>query len=470
MSLNYKYLLLALCAVLFSCQPSTEKKETTDMSTDKFTGAKGEVKIMTLDPGHFHAALVQKYDYEAVDPIVDVFAPDSPDVDGHLNRIKGFNTRAENPTHWEEKVYRGDDFFEKMIAEKPGNVVVIAGNNAKKTEYIRDAVAAGINVLADKPMIITPEKFDMLKLAFKTAEDNGVLLYDIMTERHEVTTILQKTLSQTPSVFGQLEVGSPDNPAVTKESVHHFFKYVSGNPLVRPAWFFNVAKQGEGIVDVNTHLVDLIQWECFPEQIIDYKNDIEITSAKRWPTELTPSMFNRVTGLDGYPEELLGDVKNDSILHVYSNGEINYKIKGINAKASVIWNYEAPEGAKDTHYSIMRGTKANLVIRQGEAQGYKPKLYVEPVGDIDLTEFENELQKAVDQINESYDGASLEKSDDGWIIVIPDKYKLGHEAHFTQVTKKYLGYLKEGKLPAWEVPNMLAKYYTTTQAFIKSKE
>jgi predicted dehydrogenase len=461
MSLNYKYSLLAICAVLFSCQPSTEKKETTDMPTDKFTGAKGEVKIMTLDPGHFHAALVQKFNLDQVDPVVDVFAPAGPDVDGHLNRIKGFNTRAENPTHWEEKVYRGDDFFEKMIAEKPGNVVVIAGNNAKKTEYIRDAVAAGINVLADKPMIITPGKFDMLKQAFKTAEDDGVLLYDIMTERHEVTTILQKTLSQTPSVFGQLEVGSPDNPAVTKESVHHFFKYVSGNPLVRPAWFFNVAKQGKGIVDVNTHLVDLIQWECFPEQIIDYKNDIEITSAKRWPTELTPSMFNRVTGLDGYPEELLGDVKNDSILHVYSNGEINYKIKGIN---------EAPEGAKDTHYSIMRGTKANLVIRQGEEQGYKPKLYVEPVGDIDLTEFENELKNAVDQINKSYDGASLEKSDDGWIVVIPDKYKLGHESHFTQVTEKYLGYLKDGKLPEWEVPNMLAKYYTTTQAFIKSKE
>ena len=365
MSLNYKYSFIALVAIVFSCQPSTEKKETTEMSKEKFTGAKGEVKIMTLDPGHFHAALVQKFDYKAVDPIVNVFAPAGPDVDGHLNRIKGFNSRTENPTHWEEKVYRGDYFFEKMIVEKPGNVGVIAGNNAKKTEYIRDAVSAGINVLADKPMIITPDKFDMLKEAFRIAEENGVLLYDIMTERHEISTILQKTLSQMPNVFGQLESGSPDNPAVTKESVHHFFKYVSGNALIRTAWFFNVSKQGEGIVDVNTHLVDLIQWECFPEQIIDYENDVEITSAKRWPTELTPSMFNKVTGLNGYPDELLGDVKNDSVLHVYSNGEINYKIKGIHAKASVIWNYEAPEGAKDTHYSIMRGTISNLVIRQG---------------------------------------------------------------------------------------------------------
>ena len=30
-------------------------------------------------------------------------------------------------------------------------------------------------------------------------------------------------------------------------------------------------------------------------------------------------------------------------------------------------------------------------------------------------------------------------------------------------------YLKEGKLPDWEVPNMLAKYYTTTAALDLAK-
>ena len=44
------------------------------------------------------------------------------------------------------------------------------------------------------------------------------------------------------------------------------------------------------------------------------------------------------------------------------------------------------------------------------------------------------------------------------------KYKVGHEAHFGQVTEKYLQYLVDGKLPDWEVPNMIAKYFTTTQA------
>jgi predicted dehydrogenase len=75
-----------------------------------------------------------------------------------------------------------------------------------------------------------------------------------------------------------LQTGTPEEPAITKESVHHFFKYVSGSPLVRPAWFFDVEQQGEGIVDVTTHLVDLIQWEAFPEVTLK-KEDVEIVSA-----------------------------------------------------------------------------------------------------------------------------------------------------------------------------------------------
>ncbi|MDH4092336.1 MAG: oxidoreductase, partial [Cyclobacteriaceae bacterium] len=39
-----------------------------------------------------------------------------------------------------------------------------------------------------------------------------------------------------------------------------------------------------------------------------------------------------------------------------------------------------------------------------------------------------------------------------------------HEAHFTRVTEKFLEYLKNKNMPDWEVPNMLAKYYTTTKA------
>ena len=102
-----------------------------------------------------------------------------------------------------------------------------------------------------------------------------------MTERFEITTMLQKELSLIPEIFGSLTQGTIVDPAIVKESVHHFFKYVSGNKIKRPPWFFDVTQQGDGIVDVTTHLVDLVQWECFPEQIIDYRRDIKLLSAKR---------------------------------------------------------------------------------------------------------------------------------------------------------------------------------------------
>ena len=421
------------------------------------------VNLITLDPGHFHAALVQKTMYAGVDPVVHVYAPGGPDLKLHLDRINSYNNRAEDPTHWKEEIYTGNDFLDKMLAEKKGNVVVMAGNNQKKTEYIFKAINAGFNVLADKPMAIDKKNFELLRSAFDVAAKKNVLLYDIMTERYEITTILQKELSLLPQVFGQLTKGTAANPAVTKESVHHFFKYVSGSVLTRPPWFMDVTQEGEGIVDVTTHLVDLVQWECFPGQVIDYTKDIKLTSARRWSTDMTASQFNALTKLDGFPDYLKKNVRSDSILKVFSNGEINYELKGIHAKVSVTWNFRAPEGTGDTHYSIMKGTKANLIIRQGAEQNYKPVLYIEPLDGGDAS-YANVLKEQLRSVQAKYPGVDIQKNSAGWKVIIPEKYNEGHESHFARVMEKFLQYFKEGKLPVWEVPNMIAKYYTTTSA------
>lgn len=332
---------MAAAIIISACSGESQKSESQENHT-MFTGIKGEVKLMTLDPGHFHAALVQKTMYDMVNPQVHVYAPEGAELNGHMRLVESYNNRTEDPTAWETNIYTGADYFEKMIAEKPGNVVVLAGNNAKKTDYILESVKAGLHVLADKPMVITPEEFPKLEQAFEVAEDNRVMLYDIMTERYEITTILQRELSQIPDVFGTLIQGSPEEPAITKESVHHFSKQVSGSHLIRPAWFFDVRQQGEGIVDVTTHLVDLIQWEAFPEEVLS-KSDVEITSARRWTTDLTPEMFEQVTEMKEFPDYLANDVE-DGVLKVYSNGEINYQLKGVNARVSVIWDFEALKG------------------------------------------------------------------------------------------------------------------------------
>jgi predicted dehydrogenase len=432
-------------------------------------GKEKTIRLVTLDPGHFHAALVQKSMYPQVDPHVHVYAPEGPDVQDHLNRIEQYNHRAENPTHWDEELITGPDFFEKMLADKDGNrVVVLAGNNHKKTEYILKSLQNGFNVLADKPMVIDSENFNVLKEAFDVAKKNNLLLYDIMTERYEITTELQRELSMLPNVFGTLQKGTVDSPAITKESVHHFYKYVSGNVLTRPAWFMDVTQQGEGIVDVMTHLVDLVQWECFPEQAIDYTKDIQVEKAKRWPTEMTLSEFRTITKLDTVPDYLKKYITNDSVLQVYSNGEINYTIRGVHAKTSVTWAYKAPEGGGDTHYSIMRGTRASLEIRQGAEEQYKPTLFIEPVSTD--TVYANTLTEEFKKIQAKHPGVELKKTGDKLEVIIPEKYKEGHEAHFARVMEHFLDYLQHGNMPAWEVPNMITKYYVTTKGLELAKQ
>ena len=465
MKSKYIYCIIGLLAIMSCNRPSKQNQP----NPNKFTGAKGEVKLITLDPGHFHAALVQKTMYETVDPVVHVYAPEGKDVMEHMERIESYNTRSDNPTAWVEKLYTGPDYLARMIDEKAGNVVVISGNNARKTENIHAAVKAGFNVLADKPMVITSGGFPVLKEAFNIAEDNGVLLYDIMTERFEITAILQRELSMIPEVFGKLTSGTADDPAITKESVHHFFKYVSGKPLIRPAWFFDVRQQGEGICRCDDAPRGPDPVGSFSDVIID-TSDVEMISARRWATNLSPGQFNLVTGLDTFPE-YLNEFLQDNLLQVFSNGEIFYRIKGVCAKVSVTWNFQAPEGTGDTHYSIMKGTRSDLIIRQGAEENYQPVLYIELKDNENPEAFYKVLSAKFKTIETSYPGISLkELNKSKWMIEIPSDYKVGHEAHFGQVTERFLKYLQNGQLPEWEVPNMITKYYIITRALDLAKD
>jgi predicted dehydrogenase len=325
-----------------------------------------------------------------------------------------------------------------------------------------------LNVLADKPMAITPADFRLLEKAFIEARNRGLFLYDIMTERFEITTILQRALSRQGSVFGRLEDGTPDKPAITKESVHYYSKLVAGKPLTRPPWFYDVKQQGEGIVDVTTHLVDLIQWECFPGQAI-HEREVTMLEGRRWPTPITAEEFKKTTGYDQFPDYLKPSVDSKNVLQVYCNGAFVYTIRGVHAKISVEWKHEAPPGCGDTHYSMMRGTKANLVIRQGKDQNFKPILYVEKRTKLSDAEFERALRIAISKIVKDLPGIDAKKCATGWEITTPDEYKVGHEAHFSQVAEKYLDYLAAGKMTEWEVPNMLTKYSTIMRAYKLSR-
>src|SRR5690625_4643745 len=141
-----------------SCQnsPNTNEKQ------------QEEYHLVVLNPAHFHAALLQKSMYDAIDSTVKVFAPKGIGLDSYLQLIKEYNSRQDNPTHWNEEVYEGKDYLQKMLEDshEENTIVVLAGNNKKKTDYIKKSVEAGLNVLADKPMAITSQGFNILEKSF----------------------------------------------------------------------------------------------------------------------------------------------------------------------------------------------------------------------------------------------------------------------------------------------------------------
>ena len=434
------------------------------------------IQFITIDPGHFHAALVQNRTYEDVSPEVLVYAPEGADLKSHLALIDQFNTRKENPTGWKEKVYAGADFLERFVADTRGwseaqrasSVVVLAGRNNVKPDYYLAAAEAGLNILSDKPMAITSADYMKLCEAAAVAKEKGRLFADIMTERHEITTILQRALASRRGVYGTQEVGSLEDPAVQKVSVHHFCKLVNGKPLQRPGWYYDTDQQGEAIVDVTTHLTDLVQWETFPGQILS-KGDVKMCSARVWPTPITAADYEKSTGLKTWPEFLKKDVDAKNVLQCKANGEFTYALKGVHAKVSVEWHFMPPPGTGDTHYSLMRGTKAEIVIRQGKDEGFKPKVYVLPRKGQDKAALEKALAAAVAEFNKTYPGVAFKPQGEGWIMDVPQKYEIGHEAHFSQVMNMYLGWMKKGEQPADYLPNMLVKYYTLTEAWKASR-
>ena len=422
-----------------------------------------EVKLITLDPGHFHAALIQKEMYPGVSKNVAVYAPLGSDLIEHLKRIIGFNTRKDNPTSWELDVHTGSDFLERMLKERPGNVVVISGRNQGKIDRIKASVEAGLSVLADKPWIIASADFPKMEAALNEADRQALIAYDIMTERFEITTILQRELVNDAATFGSIVKGTREDPAVAMESIHHIMKTVAGVPNLRPAWFFDINQQGEGFADVGNHLVDLVQWTLFPEQSIDYRKDISLLAAKRWPTIITKAEFKSVTGESGFPEFLSTNVK-DGKLEYYSNNTVDYTLRGIHTQLKVAWNYEAPEGAGDIHFAVYKGTKSCVEVRQGKEQNYRPEVYVVPNSAAEKPAVIAALNKKIESLQSRFPGVAVKDLGKDILITIPDKYRVGHEAHFAQVTSKFLGYLKNPKsLPAWEKADMLAKYYTTTK-------
>ncbi|HTS60540.1 MAG TPA: putative oxidoreductase C-terminal domain-containing protein [Candidatus Acidoferrales bacterium] len=396
-------------------------------------------RLIIEEPGHFHATLVQKEMYGWLEPRASVYAPLGAELIEYLGRIARFNSRPADPTAWQLDVHATAEPMQEMIRDRAGDVVVFTGRNRGKIDKIVAALRAGFHVLADKPWIIVPGDLPKLEEALAMAAEKRLAAYDIMTERHEVTSQLQRELVNAAEVFGAVE-------SVRARSVHNLMKVVAGVPLRRPAWFFDIDVAGEGLADVGTHVADLVQWTAFPDQAIDYRRDIQLCGARRWPLVLTREQFLRVTGEDPGGERF----------DYYCNNSVEYTLRGVPVAMEITWEWEAPPGAGDVYEASFQGTLSRIDVRQER----RPEVYVVPGAD----GVAGAVDRKIAGLQSRWPGLAVERRGDELRVAIPDPFRVGHEEHFAQVTNQFSRYVAApDSMPAWEAPCMLAKYYVSTK-------
>jgi len=415
---------------------------------------------MTLSPGHFHAALVHKQMVPGVHPRVHVYAPLDGDLLAHLTRIAGFNSRPDTPTAWELDVRAGGDFLCRFLQEQPGNTVVIAGRNRPKIDLILAALSNGLHVLADKPWVIDAADLPKLEEALQQADLRDLVAWDMMTERHEVTTALQRELLRDPDVFGVPLAGTPDEPGLVLESVHYLKKTVAGTPLIRSARWVDTVEAGPALADVGTHLADLALWLLFPDRAVDHNRGAEVLDASAWPTPLDRQEFAAVTGLPDFPPGL-PNVSGDRLLYA-GNGTAMVRLRGVHVRLTALWDYEAQPGCGDTHEAVARGTVSRVEVRP---DGGQPELSVVAADPGRHAEVMAAVERRCNEWQGMFPGVAARDLGDRVRVEVPDHLRVGHEAHFAAMVGEFARHFRNPRqVPACEGVNLLTKYFLTTRA------
>ena len=407
------------------------------------------------NPGHFHAALTLRKSDPRLSPDIFVYAEAGAELEAFLGLVNAFNTRAENPTHWVPHVVTGADWFARLIAERKGDIAVLAGKNDRKMAHIRKLHDAGFHVLADKPWVVDTAGLPDLRAAMA----GPPLVMDIMTERHEVTLVLLRSLLADPQVFGKF-AGSEAMPALEVETTHQLYKTVNGKVLVRYPWYFDIRVQGDGIVDIPTHLVDQVQW-LMGDHANVYARDVELQRARRWSTDLDADAFQRITRLATFPEALQPHVR-QGVLRYLCNGEIGFRLRGVPARVRSVWGLTTTPTADD-YRLVCRGTRAEIVLEHGAHADSGRRLLVTPRA-ADAASVGAALSALVAQWQAVHPGVQAVRRQDGWEIVVPAALLIGHEDHFAMVLEEFLGHLERGAWPKHLASNIITKYTLLAEA------
>ena len=227
-------------------------------------------------------------------------------------------------------------------------------------------------------------------------------------------------------------------------TVHHLYKVVNGRPLQRPPWYYDVNVQGDGMVDVQSHLMDQVQWLVAGDSPAIPEADVTLREARRWSTAVPLDLYRETTGESEFPEALRDHLV-DGTLELPCNGEIDLSLLGVRARMRAEWGQREPPGSGDRHPSIVRGTRCDIVVHHGPETGPRAELAIVPKAGASVGA---PLAEAVAQWQEAFPGLGVVSSGAGYRFTIPDALRTDHESHFAMVLEAFLDYVDAGRWPA----------------------
>lgn len=471
----------------------------------QFTDTPGEAKLIVLAPADEQIALVQYRMDSIYDRTVHVFATEGTYLDAYLSRIEQFNSRTDSATSWNEVVESEGDLLERLLAKRPGNIVLLSGRTATTGQYLFPCIEAGLNTLSSAPLAANTADFNKLRQATELTDKQETLIGELTPERYEIASMIQRALARTPEFYGIQLCGSADDPSVRSESVL---------PLL-PPWSENspasVSSKSDATPDPNTAemvetwcypsdalgmryafllaaapRIDLIQLALLGRERINYERQIQFTAARRSSAVLSKQEYLKASGATALPAELEAQLTGDS-LRLPGNGELAYVLNGVHTTLSVRYylptreNTSGPQkgDVATTNQTVSAGipTPVRLPYRKLTLRGEKailtlveeptdyPQLYVEPTTGIDSAQFNRSLRAALAQLGELTEGVTLTSVGNGYRVEISEQARTTLPTRITQSSLQYIDYLIQGFTPYWETDHLLAKYYTLIRPF-----
>src|SRR5207244_1635155 len=145
-------------------------------------------------------------------------------------------------------------------------------------------------------------------------------------------------------------------------------------------------------------------------------------SAKRWPTVMSKTDVQQITGEADFPE-FLRDALDGENLQYFCNTLVNYALHGVHVKLNVLWDFEAAAGGGDTHLAVFRGTRSRVEVRQGREEKFQPELYITPNKTMEYPLVRRAIDQKIATLHPDFPGIGVTDLGSHFRVAIPAQYR-----------------------------------------------